>query len=135
MAGYVGPVDGAGTGPEVVVFGAMVVVKVELGDTWLEKLEGVVDADVFFWRGEVGVADVEAEADVVKVADTDDLEEVLGRGDLVLKIFEEDADAERMREGFEVLDSGEGVFECADVPRIVLVAEVEDDGLDGELLG
>ena len=40
-----------------------------------------------------------------------------------------------MGEGLEVLDGGEGVFEGADVPGVVLMAEVEDDGLDGELLG
>ena len=40
-----------------------------------------------------------------------------------------------MREGFEVLDGGEGVLEGASVPEVVLVAEVEDDGLNGELFG
>ncbi len=134
MAGYVGPVDTAGVGPEMVVFDAVVVVKVELGDAGLEEFEGVVDADVFFGCGEVGVTDIEADAYVVEVAHADDLEEMFGSGDLVLKILEQDADAEGMREGFEMLDSGEGIFEDANVPGIILVAEVEDDGLDGELL-
>lgn len=135
VAGYVGPVDVACSGPEVVVFGAVVVVEVKLGDAGLEELEGGVDAYVLFGRGEVGVAEIEADAYVVEVAYADDLEEVLGGRDLVLEIFEEDADAERMGEGFEVLDGGEGVLESAGVPEVVLVAEVEDDGLDGELLG
>lgn len=40
-----------------------------------------------------------------------------------------------MGEGFEVLDGGEGVFEGAGVPGLVLEAEVEDGGGDGNLLG
>ncbi len=135
VAGYVGPVDVACAGPEVVVLGAVVVVEVKLGDAGLEKFEGSVDAYVLLGRGEVGVAEVEADAYVVEVAYTDDLEEVLGSGDLVLEVFEEDADTEGMGEGFEVLDGGEGVLKGAGVPEVVLVAEVEDDGLDGELLG
>ena len=83
----------------------------------------------------MGVAYVEADAYVVEVAYADDLEEVLGGGDLVLEVFEEDANAEGMGEGFEVLDGGEGVFEGADVPCVALVAEVENYGLDGDLLG
>ncbi len=95
----------------------MVVVEVELGDAGLEELEGGVDADVgFFGVGEVGVAEVEADADVVEVADAEDLEEVLGGGDFVLEVFEEEADAEGVGEGFEVLDGGEGVLEGAEVP-------------------
>ena len=48
MTGGVCPVDGAGAGPEVVVFGAVVVVEVELGDAGLEEFEGFVDGDVVF---------------------------------------------------------------------------------------
>ena len=114
---------------------AVVVVEVELGDAGFEEFEGFVDADVFFGLGEVGVADVEADADAVEVADAEDFEEVLGGGDFVLQVFEEDADAERVGEGLEVLDGGEGVFEGAGVPGVVLVAEVEDAGVDGDLLG
>ena len=44
------------------------------------------------------MADVEGDADAVEVADLEDLEEVLRSGDLVLQIFEQDADAEGMRE-------------------------------------
>jgi hypothetical protein len=135
VTGYIGPVDVACAGPEVVVLGAVVVVEVELGDAGFEELEGSVDAYVLFRRGEVGVAEVEADTYVVEVAYTDDLEEMLGGGDLVLEVFEEDADAEGMGEGFEVLDGSEGVLERTGVPEVVLVAEVEDDGLDGELLG
>ena len=90
---------------------------------------------LFFGGGEVGVADVEADADAVEVADVDDFEEVLGGGDLVLEVFEEDADAEGVGEGLEVLDGGEGVLEGAGVPGVVLVAEVEGAGGDGDLLG
>jgi hypothetical protein len=135
VAGYVGPVDGAGTGPEVVVLRAVVVVEVELGDAGLEEFEGFVDAFVVFWRREVGVADVEADADAVEVAYADDFEEVLGGGDFVLQVFEEDADTEGVGEGLEVLDGSEGVFERAEVPGVVLVAEVEGTGRDGDLLG
>ena len=113
----------------------MVVVEVELGDAGFEEFEGFVDADVVFRVGEVGVADVEADAYAVEVADVEDFEDVLGGGDFVLEIFDEDADAEGVGEGFEVLDGGEGVFEGAGVPGVVLVAEVEDAGGDGDLLG
>ncbi len=81
------------------------------------------------------VADVEGDADAVEVADLEDFEEVLGGGDLVLEVFEKDADAEGMGEGFEVLDGGERVLEGAEVPGIVLVAEVEGTGGDGDLFG
>ena len=53
---YVSPVDRGQAWPKVVVFGAVVVVKVELGDAGLEKLEGFVDARVFFGVSQVRVA-------------------------------------------------------------------------------
>jgi hypothetical protein len=115
----------------VVVLGALIIVEVELGDAGLEEFEGSVDASF----GEVGVADIETDAYVVEVAYADDLEEVLGGGDLVLEVLEEDADAEGMGEGLEVLDGGEGVLEGAWAPGVGALAEVEDDGLDGDLLG
>ena len=129
------PVDGGGAGPEVVVFGAVVVLEVELGDAGLEELEGFVDAYVVFRPGQICVAYVEADADTVEVAGTKDFEDVLGGGDFVLQVFDEEADAERVGEGLEVLDGGEGVFEGAGVPGVVLLAEVEDAGGDGDLLG
>jgi len=129
------PVDTSGTGPEVVVFGAEVVVEVEFGDAGLEELEGFVYAFVGFRGSEVSVADVESDADAVEVADLENFEEMLGCGDLVLEIFKQDADAEGVREGLEVLDGGEGVFEGAEIPGVVLVAEVEGAGGDGDLLG
>ncbi len=85
--------------------------------------------------GEVGVAEVEGDAYVGEVAGGEDFEEVFGGGDFVLEIFEEDLYAEGMGEGFEVLDGGEGVFEGAEVPGIVLEAEVEGEGGEGDLLG
>ncbi len=81
------------------------------------------------------MADVEADADAVEVTDAEDFEDVLGAGDVVLKVFDEDADAEGVGEGLEVLDGGEGVFEGAGVPRVALLAEMEDAGVDGNLLG
>jgi hypothetical protein len=77
----------------MVVFLAMVVVQVELGDTGLQELKGMVNADVLLGCSEVGVADVEADAYVVEVPYADDLEEVFGGGDFVLEVLEEDADA------------------------------------------
>ena len=65
---------------------------------------------------QVRVAYVEGDADVVEVADVEDFEQVLGGGDFVLQVFEQDFDAERVGEGLEVLDGGEGVFEGAGVP-------------------
>ena len=83
----------------------------------------------------MGVAYVEADADAVEVADAEDFEDVLGRGDFVLQVFDEDANAEGVGEGLEVLDGGEGAFEGAGVPGVALLAEVEDAGADGNLLG
>ncbi len=129
------PVDTCGAGPEVVVFGAVVVVEVELGDAGLQELEGFVDAYVFLRLGEMSVADVEADADTVEVADAEDLEDVLGGGDFVLQVFNEETDAERVGEGFEMFDGGEGVLEGAGVPGVAFVTEVDDAGGDGDLLG
>jgi len=135
MFGDVVPVDGAAAGPEMIVLGALIVVEVELGDAGLEEFEGFVDADVVFRTGEVGVAYVEADADAVEVADAEDLQNVLGGGDFVLQVFDEEADAERVGEGLEMLNGGEGVFEGAGVPGVAFVAEMEDAGVDGNLLG
>ena len=43
---------------------------------------------------EVGVAEVEADADVREVADVEDFEEVFGGGDFVLEVFKEELDSE-----------------------------------------
>ena len=83
----------------------------------------------------MGVTDVETDADAVEVADAQNFENVLGGGDVVLQIFDEQANAERVGEGFEVLDGGEGVLEGAVVPGFALGAEVESAGGDGNLLG
>ena len=83
----------------------------------------------------MGVTDVEADANAVEVAGAEDLEDVFGRGDVVLEIFDEDADAEGVSEGLKVFDGGEGVFKSARVPGVAFVAEVEDAGADGDLLG
>jgi hypothetical protein len=133
--GYVLPVDDAGAGPEVVVFGAVIVMEVNLGDAGLEDLECLVDAYVFFGVRQVCVAYVEAYAYAVEVAGTEDFENVFGSGDFVLEIFNEDANAEGMGEGLEMLDGSEGVFEGAGVPGIVFLTEVKDAGVDGDLLG
>jgi hypothetical protein len=135
LPGDVRPVDARGAGPEVIVFGAVVVVEMELGDARLEEFEGFVDADVLVWLGEVGVADVEADADAVEVADVENFENVFGGRDFVLEVLDEDAGAEGVGEGLEVFDGGEGVFEGAGVPTVVFLAEVEDAGGDGDLLG
>ena len=98
-------------------------------------VDGVVGLAITGGLREVGVAYVEADAYAVEVAYAEDLQNVLGGGDFVLEIFEKEADAEGVGEGLEVLDGGEGVFEGAEVPVVVLVAEVEGAGGDGDLLG
>jgi len=137
--GYILPVDCGGAGPEVVVFLAVVVVEVELGDAGLEEFEGFVDAFVGLALtggfSQVSVAYIEADPYAVEVADVEDLEDVLRGGDFVLEVFDEEADAEGVGEGFEVLDGSEGVLEGAGVPGVVFVAEVDDAGGDGDLLG
>jgi hypothetical protein len=133
--GYVLPVDCRCAGPEMIVFCALVVVEVELGDAGFEEFEGFVDTDVIFGANEVGVAYIEADANAIEVADAEDFQDVLGGGDFVLQVLDENADAKGVGEGLEVFDGGEGVLEGAGVPGIVLLAEVEDAGVDGDLLG
>ena len=135
LSGDVAPVDGAAAGPEVIVVLTVIVVEVELRDAGPEKCDGFVDAEVVFRVGEVGVAYVEADADAIEVADVEDFEDVFGRGDFVLQIFDEDADAEGVGEGLEVFDGSEGVFEGAGVPEVALLAEMKNAGVDGNLLG
>ena len=131
-----GPVDAAGgfggEGPEVFVAGAVVVVDVEFDEGFAEVLEGFGHAVL---GGDVGVTGVEAEADVGEVADAHDFGEVLGGGYVVGEVFEEELDAERAGEGFEVLDGGEGVVEGAVVPGVVGEAEVEDAVAEGDVFG
>ena len=69
------------------------------------------------------------------MAGLEDVEEVLGGGDFVLQVFEQEADAERRGEGLEVLDGGEGVLDGGLVPGGVLRPRREDDGGEGDLLG
>ncbi len=85
--------------------------------------------------GEVRVAEVEAEADAGEVPDPDDLDEVLGFGHVVGQVLEQDFDAERTGEGLQVLDCGERIVERARAPLVVFGAEVQDAGLDRNLLG
>lgn len=110
---------------------AVVVVQVKLGDARAQKLEGVVETGV----AQVGVAYVEGDAYVGEVTHVEDLKDVLGCGDIVLQIFDEDFDSERVSEGLEVFDGGEGVVDGRGVPGIVFEAEMEGDGGDGDLLG
>ena len=116
----------------MLVFGAVIVVEVEGADAGFEEFEGFGGG---VSGGEVGVAEVERDAYVGEVAGGEDFEEVFGGGDFVLKIFEEDFYAEGVGEGLEVFDGGERVFEGAEVPGIVLEAEVEGESSEGDLLG
>src|SRR6201999_97309 len=119
----------------MVVLLALIVVEVELRDARLEEFEGFVDAYVFFRVRDVSVTEIETNPDAIEVADAEDFEDVFGRGDLVAQIFNEDADAEGMGKGLEVLDGSEGVFEGAGVPGVIFVAEMENAGGDGDLFG
>jgi hypothetical protein len=119
----------------VLILLTVVVVEVEDGDAGLEELEGGVDAAIFFGIGEMSVAEVEGDADVAEVADVEDLEEVFGSGDFVLEVFEDDLHAEGMGEGFDVLYGSKGVLKSAEVPGVVLDAEVEGECGEGDLLG
>jgi hypothetical protein len=123
----------------------VVVVQVDLGDAVAEEFDGGGDAGVVGDVGisigfggqlaEVEVAEVEADADLIEVAGLEDVEEVLGGGDFVLQVFQQEADAERRGEGLEVLDGGEGIVDGGLVPGGVLEAEVEDDVGEGDLFG
>ena len=106
----------------------------ELDNARFEELDGGVDAAMELRRRDMGVAEIEGEGDGREVADVEDLEQVFGGGDFVLKIFEQDFYAQGMSEGLEVLDGGEGIFDGTGAPGIVLEAEVEGDGGEGNLL-
>ena len=140
------------------VAGAVVVVEVDFGQAAAEDAEGFGQgvfesgiAEVFaelFAGGtvemgvvggqrpvDVGVAGVEAEPYAVEMADAGDFNEA-GRGsEVVVEVFEQELDAERGGEGLEVLDGGEGEVEGFGGPAVVLKAEVEDAGAEGNLLG
>ena len=66
--GHILPVDLARARPEVVVFGALVVVQVKFGDAGLEKFESCVDATVT----QVCMTYIESDAYVVEVAYAED---------------------------------------------------------------
>ena len=66
-----------------------------------ESRGGLVDG-----HAQMEVAEVEADADGVEVAGLEDVEEVVGGGDVVLQVFQQQVDAERRGEGLEVFDSG-----------------------------
>src|SRR6185437_14869616 len=85
--------------------------------------------------GKMRVAEVQAEADGREVADVDDLDEMLRRGDGVGEVFEQQLHTERTGKGLQVFDRGQRVIERARVPAVVLAAEVQDARLDRNLLG
>ncbi len=141
------PIDGAGGegggalgsagGPEVDVGAAVVVGEVELGDAGAEELDDLCDGLVGRARNsEVRVGYVEADAAGIEVAHAQDFKQVLGRGDGVREVFEQQLYAQRCGEGFEVLDGGEGVLEGVFGPLVALrKAEVQDAGGGGDGLG
>jgi hypothetical protein len=125
-----GPVDGAVAGPEMLVANAVVVVDVELGDALAEDADGFDDAG-----RDVGVAEVKANVDLVKVGHIQDVHEVLGGGGIAGEILDEDAHAEGLGEDAEVLERGGCVFERAHGEAVEIFAEVDDEFFDGDVFG
>ena len=138
VAGYVPPVDPGlcGARPEVLIAAAAVVMQVELGDAWAQKLKGSIDAGAgILVVGEVSVADIKCDPYGVKVADTQDLKQSLGGSDFVLQGLKQKLHAKRAGKSFQVLDCGERVLKRARAPRIALHTEMQSDRAKGDLLG
>ena len=83
----------------------------------------------------VGVAEVEADADLVQVAGFEDFHQMLGGGGFAEQVLHQQTHAQRAGECAEVLESGEGVLDGARRPLIVALAEMDDEVAEGELLG
>ena len=123
------------TRPEVVVFCAVVVVEVELGDAGLEELEGFVDADVFLGVRECAWPRSRQTPTRSKWPTRRISRMCSGVVISFWRFSMRMLYAEGMGEGLEMFDCGEGVFEGAGVPGVVLLAEVKDAGVDGDLFG
>lgn len=124
------PVDGAVTGPEVLVLLAVVVVGMDLDDAAGQRGYGLWHA-----YGDVRMAEVHTDADCIQVADAEDFDQVLGGGGFAGKVFDEQAHAKRTGKGAEVFEGGEGVLDGARGPAVIALAEVEDEVAKGDLLG
>src|SRR5579875_3040521 len=124
------PVDGAVAGPEMRVLLSLVVVEVGGADPGAQL--GQLGADAI---AEMGVSYIEADADVLEMADGEDFDEVGGTRDLALEILDQDFDAEGIGEGAQMLEGGDGMLETALAPAIVALAEVEDEEAEGDLFG
>src|SRR5580658_3951429 len=124
------PVNGAIAGPQVLVLGGVIVVDVEGGDAAAECGNGRIDAD-----GDVSVAEIETDADVVQVAEFEDGPQAFRGGGLAEEVFDEQADTEGMGEGAEVLEGSDGVFDGTLGPPVVALAEVQDKVGKGDELG
>ena len=83
----------------------------------------------------MGVAEVEADADALKMADFEDFHQVLRCGWVADEIFGNQADAERLGKGVEVLEGGDGVVLGAGGPGVGAFAEVNDEVLKVQVLG
>ena len=116
------PIDGSIAGPQVLVLDGMVVVNVNGGNAGAEGRDGFRDAD-----SHVRVTEIEADADIVKVAHFKNGGQMLGSGDLAEQIFDQEADAERAGKGAQVLERGGRKLDGARRPGIVALAEMDDE--------
>ena len=86
-------------------------------------------------HGDVRVAKVEADADIVQVAHFENGHQMLGGGGLAEQILDQQADAQRTRKGAEVLESGERILDGARRPGIVALAKMNDEIAQWNVLG
>src|SRR5215469_311387 len=124
------PLNGSFARPQVRVAVFGVVVHMGGADVRLGGFESFGDV-----AHDVGVAEVEADPDIVEVAGVNELGQFFGRGKFVGNVFEQDADAERLGKGAQVLDGGHGGFEFAIVERLVGRAQVLHEVAERDLLG
>lgn len=131
-----GPIDGSVSGPKMFVFLAAVVVDVDGGNAAPEGGEGRLYADC-----DVGMAEVETDADRVEMSQVKNFEEVFGKGRFADEVFDEETNAEGTGKGAEVFQGGLGMLDRAERPAIVALTEVHDEvsemdgfgGLEGAL--
>ena len=84
---------------------------------------------------DVRVTEIEADADIVKVAHFENDDQMLGSGGLAEQIFDQQADAERAGKGAQVLERGERKLDGARRPGIVALAEMDDEIAQRDVLG
>ena len=121
------PINGAFAQPQVVVALGGIIVHMCGADVVLHHVESFAHR-----AGDVGVAGIEAESDVVKVRRVHQFIEPLGRGDLIGDILQQQGNAQRLGEGAQMLHRSHGGIEFARIETFLGVAQVLHQETEGK---